>query len=58
MVAAQQATASPQLRIYRGEDLQATELHDVMARPRIDFESILQTVGALRVDVALHAIHG
>lgn len=46
MVAGQQAPAAPQLRIYRGQDLKAEELHNVMARPRIDFESILQTVSA------------
>lgn len=44
MVAAQQAPATPQLRICRGQDLKAEELHSVLARPRIDFESILQTV--------------
>ena len=44
MVAAQQAVVSPQLRMYRGQDLSASELRDVMERPRIDFESILHTV--------------
>ena len=43
MVAAQQAT-SPQLRIFRGEDLKGSQMQQVMARPRIDFESILHTV--------------
>ena len=46
MVAAEQQTAVavPQLRIYRGQDLKGSELQQVMARPRIDFESILHTV--------------
>ena len=44
MVAAQQTAAPPQLRILRGRDLESDELHRVLARPRIDFESILQTV--------------
>ena len=44
MVAAQQTAAPPQLRIFRGQDLKSDQLHSVLARPRIDFESILQTV--------------
>ena len=44
MVAAQQKAAPPQLRTFRGQDLESDELQRVLARPRIDFESILQTV--------------
>jgi len=45
MVAAQQPkAASPQLRIFHGQDLKGKDLQHVMARPRIDFESILRTV--------------
>ena len=45
MVAAQQtAAAAPQLRIFQGHDLKGKDLQHVMARPRIDFESILHTV--------------
>lgn len=44
MVVAQQTATLPQLRIFRGQDLESDQLHSVLARPRIDFESILQTV--------------
>lgn len=45
MVAAQQTTAAAaQLRIFHGQDLKGKDLQHVMARPRIDFESILHTV--------------
>ena len=47
MVAAQQTAAPPQLRIFRGQDLEPDQLHSVLARPRINFASILQTVGSL-----------
>ncbi len=44
VVAQQTAAASPQLRIFHGHDLKGKDLQHVMARPRIDFESILHTV--------------
>lgn len=43
--------APPKMKVYRASDLTKEELQRVTARPRVDFSSILSTVGPIVEDV-------